>query len=332
MSAGNAKGPGRPRIPAWQSLVAQPAGVEDLADAKIIDIGLLEPNPYQPRRTFDEGALDELAASIRADGVLQPLSVRAHPTQRGRYQIVAGERRWRAAQRAEQTSVPAVVREISDDAMERQALMENIQRSDLDPLDEAHAYQRLMERFTLSLRDLAASVHKSHEYVAQRLRLIEDPRIEASVRAGQMGPTVAQEVARVKDPAARAGLLDRAAHGERVTVQDAQRAKAPTTPRAKAPTTPRASGGVRPEAPTHAPDGPRRVAQREEPTAPSLSNNLTARPVTVVADAADAGSAEEVLEKALKESDTLAVLTYGAERGWSCQELLRAIRELRATC
>ncbi len=308
-----AKGTGRPRIPAWQSLVAQPVGVEDLTDAKMIDIGLLDPNPYQPRRTFDAAALDELAASIRVDGILQPLSVRSHPTQRGRYQIVAGERRWRAARRAERTAVPAVVRELSDDAMERQALMENIQRSDLDPLDEAHAYQRLMERFTLSLRDLAASVHKSHEYVAQRLRLIEDPRIEATVRAGQMGPTVAQEVARVKDPVTRDLLLDRAARGERVTVQDVQAAK--VAPSAKADT--------RSDAPKRARDGARQAPRPEIPIAPALSNNLTAPSVSAVADA------EEVLENGLKEGNILAVLTYGVERGWSCEELWQAIRERR---
>jgi len=186
----------------------------------MIDIKLLEPNPYQPRRTFDAAALDELAASIRVDGVLQPLSVRAHPTQRGRYQIVAGERRWRAAQRAEQPAVPAVVRDLSDDEMERQALMENIQRSDLDPLDEAQAYKRLMDRYGLSLRDLAAEVHKLHEYIAQRLRLLEVPRIAQAMREEKIGPTVGQELARVKDAVRRDELLGRAEHGERMTVQD----------------------------------------------------------------------------------------------------------------
>jgi len=319
-----AKGPGRPRIPAWQSLVAQPAGVEDLANAKMIDVALLDPNPYQPRSFNDEdaaarAALGELAADIKAHGILQPLLVRPHPDAARRFQIVAGERRWRAARMGGIERVPCVEQALDDTAMERLALVENIQRTDLNPLDEAHAYRRLMERFTLSLRDLAASVHKSHEYVAQRLRLIEDPQIEATVRAGQMGPTVAQEVARIKDPAARAGLLDRAARGERVTVQDAQRVKAPTTPR------PRVTRDARPDTPTRAQDSSGRASQSEALATPSVSNYLTAPSVGGLSNA------EGALEKGLKDGDILAVLTYGAERGWSCQELLRAIRELRAS-
>lgn len=311
-----AKGPGRPRIPAWQSLVAQPAGVEDLANAKMIDVALLDPNPYQPRSFNDEdaaarAALGELAADIKAHGILQPLLVRPHPDTARRFQIVAGERRWRAARMGGIERVPCVEQTLDDTAMERLALVENIQRTDLNPLDEAHAYRRLMERFTLSLRDLAASVHKSHEYVAQRLRLIEDPQIEATVRAGQMGPTVAQEVARVKDPTARAGLLDRATQGERVTVQDVQKVKA----------APRVRERARPDAPKRTQDGPERASHPEVPTAPVVSNNLTPRSVDTVVDPGDA------LEKGLKESNILALLTYGVERGWSCQELLRVIRE-----
>ncbi len=123
--------------------------------------------------------------------------------------------------------VPAIERVLDNAAMERLALTENIQRADLDPVDEARAYLRLMERDGVSLRDLAAEGHKHHEYIAQRLRLLEEPRITQAVQEKMIGPTVGQELARVKNPARRDALLDRAARGERVTVQDAKAAQDP---------------------------------------------------------------------------------------------------------
>ncbi len=193
------------------------AGVGDLPGARTITVGLLDPNPYQPRTTFDQAALEELAASIREHGVLQPLTVR----QAGdRYQIGAGERRWRAAQRADLANVPCVVRALSDAEMEVLALIENVQRADLDPLDEAYAYRRLMDRFGLSLRDMAGRVAKSHEHVARRLRLITDPAVEEAVRSGVVGPSVAAELARIEDPARRRDLLERAEAGDRLSMKD----------------------------------------------------------------------------------------------------------------
>jgi len=117
-----------------------PVGVEDLAEAKSIAVDLLESNPYQPRTTFDKAALAELAADIKEHGVLQPLLVRPHPQATGRYQIVAGERRFRAATVAGLPEVPCIERAMGDDEMERLALVENVQRADLDPVDEAHAF------------------------------------------------------------------------------------------------------------------------------------------------------------------------------------------------
>jgi len=195
----------------------QAVGVEDLADAKLIDVALIDPNPHQPRRAFDQAALDDLAASIRRHGVLQPLLVRPD---KARYQLIAGERRWRAAQRADVTAVPCVVREIDDAEAEVLALLENVQRQDLDPVDEARAYQRLMDRLHLSQHALAVSLDLNHTYVRNRLLLIEDPRIEAAVRSGTLGVTVAQEMARDTDEEQRAALLGRAAQGERVRVRD----------------------------------------------------------------------------------------------------------------
>jgi len=197
--------------------VTQQPGIEDLPGAKLIAVSLLDPNPYQPRTTFDQAALEELAASIREHGVLQPLTVR----QAGdRYQIGAGERRKRAAELADLADVPCVVRDLSDEQMEVLALVENVQRADLDPLDEAHAYRRLIDRFGLSLREVASRVKKSHEHIARRLRLIADPAVEDAVRAGTVMPTIAAELARVENPERRRDLLGRAEAGERLTLKD----------------------------------------------------------------------------------------------------------------
>ena len=205
----------------------RPAGVDDLPGARTIAVGLLDPNPFQPRTTFDPEALDELAASIGAHGVLQPLTVRQVGD---RYQIGAGERRWRAAQLVGLAAVPCVMRTLSDEEMEVLALIENVQRADLDPLDEAHAYRRLMDRFRLSLRDVAGRVKKSHEHVARRLRLIADPAVEAAVRAGTVGLSVAAELARVEDPQRRRDLLGRAEAGDRLTMKDIAAPVAPPEP------------------------------------------------------------------------------------------------------
>jgi len=198
-----------------------PPGVEALPNARTIDVARLSPNPFQPRRTFDPQALAELEASIRADGVLQPLLVRTDPAREGYYQIGAGERRWQAAQRAELAAVPCLVRDLSDDDMERLALVENVQRDDLTPLDEARAYQRIMARLGLSMRALSDQLGKSHMYVENRLKLLSDPRLEAAVERGTLGSTVAQEIATL-DEGVRADVLDRAERGERIRVKDVQ--------------------------------------------------------------------------------------------------------------
>jgi len=192
----------------------------DMADARSIAVDELSSNPFQPRRTFDEHALDELTASIRADGVLQPLLVRPTPGNPATHQIAAGERRWRAARRAALDHVPCVVRDLSDDDMERLALVENIQRDDLTPLDEARAYRRLMERLGLSMRALADRLGKHHSIVQDRLKLISDPRIEAAVERGTLGTSVAVEIANVESEEMRTVLLERVEQGEQVRLKD----------------------------------------------------------------------------------------------------------------
>lgn len=142
-----------------------------------IDIDLLTANPKQPRISFDDGKLEELANSIRSNGVIQPLLVR----RRGReYEIVAGERRWRAAQRAGLLKVPVVVRDIPDEKLLEVALIENIQRENLNPIDEALAYRRLVDELKLTQDDVASAVGKDRASVANYLRLLKLPD---SVRA-----------------------------------------------------------------------------------------------------------------------------------------------------
>lgn len=137
-----------------------------------IDIDLISPNPEQPRTRFAEENLEELTQSIRANGVVQPIVVR----QRGnRYEIVAGERRWRASQRAELRRIPAVVREVSDDKMLELALIENIQRQELNPVEEAKAYSKLIEQLELTQEVVAERVGKSRTVVTTAIRLLRLP-------------------------------------------------------------------------------------------------------------------------------------------------------------
>jgi ParB family transcriptional regulator, chromosome partitioning protein len=137
-----------------------------------VDIDLLRPNKFQPRTQMDDGRIEDLARSIRSNGVIQPIVVRK--SENG-YEIVAGERRWRASQRAGLLKVPVVVRDIPDDRLLAAALIENIQREDLNPLEEAHAYRRLMDEFGLTQEQIAESVGKDRSSVANYVRLLRLP-------------------------------------------------------------------------------------------------------------------------------------------------------------
>src|SRR5215207_222841 len=138
-----------------------------------IDLDLIEPNNFQPRTSFDEERLEQLAQSIRANGIIQPLLVRRLSTDR--YQLVAGERRWRAAQRAGLQRVPAVVRAIPDDKLLELALIENIQRQELNAIEEAHAYKRLIETLGLTQETVAQRVGRDRTFVTNYLRLLRLP-------------------------------------------------------------------------------------------------------------------------------------------------------------
>jgi ParB family chromosome partitioning protein len=144
-----------------------------------VDLDLLTPNPFQPRIHFDDAKIDELARSIKSAGLIQPITVRASRGGAGngpaKYEIVAGERRWRAAQRAGLLKVPIIVREIPDEKLLEVALIENIQREDLNAIDEALAYRRLSDEFHLTQDDIATSVGKDRSSIANYLRLLKLP-------------------------------------------------------------------------------------------------------------------------------------------------------------
>ena len=144
--------------------------MEDRNAAVAININEIEPNRAQPRKSFDDASLAELAESIAQHGVLQPLLVR--PLIGGGYQIVAGERRWRAARMAGVQEVPAVVRDLSESEVMQLALIENLQREDLNPLEEAGGYQALMEEYGFTQEDVARTVGRSRPAVANALRLL----------------------------------------------------------------------------------------------------------------------------------------------------------------
>ena len=160
------------------------AGEAPAPGVRMLPVGSITPHPDQPRRRFDEGQLDELANSIRARGLIQPIVVR--PQGRG-YQIVAGERRWRAAQRAKLDEVPVVVREFDDSETLEIALVENIQREDLNAIEEAQAYQRLARDYGHTQEALANIVHKSRSHIANLLRLLDLPdSVQARVIDGSL--------------------------------------------------------------------------------------------------------------------------------------------------
>jgi ParB family transcriptional regulator, chromosome partitioning protein len=165
-----------------------------------IEISRIKPNPNQPRMQFDESALDELADSIRERGVLQPILLRPDGED---FQIVAGERRWRAAQRARLHSIPAIVREVDESTTAEIALIENIQREDLNPLEEAEGYRQLIKRHGHTQDGVAQLVHKSRSHVANLLRLLALPEfVRQSLLNGDISMGHARAVATAPDPEA----------------------------------------------------------------------------------------------------------------------------------
>lgn len=172
---------------------------------RMAPIESLKPNPDQPRKIFDAGDLEELASSIRDKGVLQPILVRTHPREDGVWQVIAGERRWRAAQLARLAEVPIIIKEMDDVAVFEVAIIENVQRADLNPLEEADAYRMLMDRFGRTQDAVAGVVGKSRSHVANTLRLLQLPEeVLHHVRNGRLSAGHARALITAPDPVALA--------------------------------------------------------------------------------------------------------------------------------
>jgi ParB family chromosome partitioning protein len=178
------------------------AGAPEVSnEGRDLPIELIEPNADQPRRDFDEDELESLAASIRERGLLQPILVRPSPGGQGRYQIVAGERRWRAAQRAGLREMPAVVRELDDLMTLEIAIIENVQRVDLNAIEEAFGYRDLIDRFGRTQDEIAQIVGKSRSHVANAIRLLGLPQsVQQDLRAGRLTAGHARALAAAPDP------------------------------------------------------------------------------------------------------------------------------------
>jgi ParB family chromosome partitioning protein len=177
-----------------------------------VDIDLIDPSPYQPRTHFSETGLEELAQSVRTSGIIQPLVVRKIGA---RYQLIAGERRWRASQRAQLLRVPVVVREVSDEQALELTLVENIQREDLNPIEQARAFQRLMEEFHLTQDEVAARTGKDRVTVANSVRLLslEGPLLEW-IEEGKITAGHGRALLAIEDRKLRSDLALKASRGK----------------------------------------------------------------------------------------------------------------------
>ena len=178
-----------------------PASPQSTARALEVDSDLLTPNRFQPRTTMDDARIEELAQSIRSNGIIQPIVVRKADSG---YEIIAGERRWRASQRAGLLKVPIVVRDIPDERMLAAALIENLQREDLNPIEEAHAYRRLADEFHLTQEQIAEAVGKDRSSVANMTRLLRLPHeVRENVAAGTIAMGHARALLSLPDEASQ---------------------------------------------------------------------------------------------------------------------------------
>jgi ParB family transcriptional regulator, chromosome partitioning protein len=185
-----------------------------------IDIDLIDPSPYQPRTRFREEALDELARSIQSSGIIQPIVVRAHGN---RFELIAGERRWRAAQRAGLKRVSTIIRAVSDELALEMTLVENIQREDLNPIEAARAFDRLMEEFQLTQESVAERTGKDRATVANAVRLLKlESSIQDWIEEGKLSAGHGRALLAVAEPQLRMRYAQRAARGG-LTVRQIER-------------------------------------------------------------------------------------------------------------
>ena len=219
-----------------ESLLSQGAHEDGLDAAEAApsgEVGIddIRPNPFQPRREMDEGALDELAASIREHGLLQPILVR-HAPDAGGYELIAGERRWRASRKAGLESVPVVVREVTDDDALTVALVENIQREDLNPVEKARAFREMADKFGLTQDEIASRTGKDRSTVANFMRLLDLPEpVLALVSRGTVGMGHARALLGLAAEEDRIELCDRIAR-DGMSVREVERTVAAGRPKA----------------------------------------------------------------------------------------------------
>ncbi|MBY4894274.1 ParB/RepB/Spo0J family partition protein [Rhodobacteraceae bacterium N5(2021)] len=172
---------------------------------RLVPVEQISPNPDQPRRYFSQAAMEELAASVREKGIIQPLILRPDPADQTRYQIVAGERRWRAAQIAQLHELPAIVRDFDDTEVLEVAIIENIQRADLNAVEEAQGYRQLMEKFGHTQDQLATAMGKSRSHLANTMRLLQLPEeIQTLLQEGHLSAGHARALITADDPIALA--------------------------------------------------------------------------------------------------------------------------------
>ena len=198
-----------------------------------LPVELMRPSPYQPRRHFDDEAFATLVESVKDKGVLQPVLVRKDPKDSKRYEIVAGERRWRAAQQARLHEIPVVIRDLSDRDTLEVALVENLQREDLTPLEEAEAYRRLMDEFGHTQEALAKAVGKSRSHVANMMRLLSLPKpVQRMLDEGEITAGHARTLINAENPEELAREIQRRGLNVRQTEDLSRKAKPPAAKKA----------------------------------------------------------------------------------------------------
>jgi ParB family chromosome partitioning protein len=200
----------------------------------VVPIERVEPNPDQPRRQFVQEDLDDLANSIREKGVIQPLIVRPSPRSEGQYEIVAGERRWRASQIAKRHNIPIIIREYDDIEVLEVAIIENIQRADLNSIEEAAGYKQLMEKFGHTQEKLAEALGKSRSHIANLMRLLQLPDVvQAYVVSGELSAGHARALITSENPSGLAHIVVKKGLSVRDTEKFAKKEKSNLEPRTR---------------------------------------------------------------------------------------------------
>lgn len=215
----------------------QGEAVKQTVAEQTVPIERVEPNPDQPRRHFEEDKLEDLKNSIREKGIIQPLIVRPHPKKPSHFEIVAGERRWRAAQGANLHQVPVIIREFDDTEVLEVAIIENIQRADLNPVEEAVGYRQLIEKFGHTQDQLAKALGKSRSHIANQMRLLNLPsEVQDLLTLGKLSAGHARALITAEDPISLAREIVKKGLSVRAAEQLAKKPRQPSEKSAKKPT------------------------------------------------------------------------------------------------